>query len=149
MEIIKTNALITINETLWVQMIIFLIFLFLINRVMFRPVRRNMAEREDYFAALRQAILALKEEMGALYKETQAEEKRLRASAWRTVEELRQAGRQESDRLMNQALKDIKDQHLTAEKELAASLAIARREIEAEASHLTTSIIQRLIDGRP
>jgi F-type H+-transporting ATPase subunit b len=148
MEIIKTNALITINETLWVQMIIFLVFLFLINRIMFRPVRRNLAEREDHFAALRQAILALKEEMGALFKETQAEEQRLKASARRTVEELRQAGRQEADRLIDQALKDIKDQHLAAEKKLAASLVTARRQIETEASHLTKSIIQQMLDRR-
>ena len=60
MEIIKTNALITINETLWVQMIVFLIFMFLINRIMFRPVRRNVAEREAHFDTLRQAILALR-----------------------------------------------------------------------------------------
>jgi hypothetical protein len=50
---------------------------------------------------------------------------------------------------MNQALKDIKDQHLAAEKELAASLATARRQIEDEASHLTASIIQRLLEGSP
>ena len=56
MEIIKTTALITINETLWVQLIFFLIFLFLINRVMFRPVRRNMADREVHFLSLRQDI---------------------------------------------------------------------------------------------
>jgi len=146
MEIIKTNALITINETLWVQMIIFMIFLFLINRIMFRPVRRNLAEREAYFAALRQAILALKEEMETLFRETHSEEKRLKASARRTVEELRQAGRQEADRLMEQALQDIKDQHQAAEKQLTESLALARRQIEAEASHLATSIIQHILN---
>ena len=148
MEIIKTNALITINETLWVQMVIFLIFLFLINRIMFRPVRRNLAEREDHFTALRQAILALKEEMGTLFKETQAEEQRLKASTRRTVEELRQTGRQEADRLIDQALNQVKDQHLAAEKQLQATLAVARQEIEAEASHLTTSIIQHLLERR-
>jgi F-type H+-transporting ATPase subunit b len=149
MEIIKTNALITINETLWVQMIIFLVFLFLINRIMFRPVRRNLAEREDHFAALRQAILRLKEEMGTLLRETRAEERRLQATARRTVEELRQAGRQEADRLVDQALSDIKEQYLAAEKQLKTSLMVARRQTEAEAAQLTTAIIQHLLDRRP
>jgi F-type H+-transporting ATPase subunit b len=149
MEIIKTNALITINETLWVQMIIFLVFLFLINRIMFRPVRRNLAEREDHFAALRQAILRLKEEMGTLLRETRAEERRLQTTARRTVEELRQAGRQEADRLVDQALSDIKQQYLAAEKQLKTSLMVARRQTEAEAAQLTTAIIQHLLDRRP
>jgi F-type H+-transporting ATPase subunit b len=148
MEIIQTNALITINETLWVQMVVFLIFLFLINRIMFRPVRRNLAEREDHFAALRQAILGLKEEMGVLLQETQAEEQRLRNEARRMVDELRQAGRQEADRLTDQALNDIKDQHLAAEKQLETWLAMARGQIESEASHLTTSIIRHLLDRK-
>jgi len=149
MEIIQTNALITINETLWVQMIVFLIFLFLINRIMFRPVRRNLAEREEHFAALRQAILALNEEMGILLKETRAEEQRLKATARHTVEELRRAGRQEADRLTDQALREIKDQHRAAEKQLEVSLATARRQVEAEATHLTASIIRHLLDRRP
>ena len=149
MEIIQTNALITINETLWVQMVIFLIFLFLINRIMFRPVRRNLAEREDHFAALRQAIVVLKEEMEILLQETQEEEQRLRTEARRTVETLRQAGRQEADQLIDQALNDIRDQHLAAEKQIEASLMAARRQIETEALHLTTSIIRHLLNGKP
>jgi F-type H+-transporting ATPase subunit b len=149
MEIIKTNALITINETLWVQMIIFLVFLFLINRIMFRPVRRNLAEREDHFADLRRTILRLKEEMGTLLRETRAEERRLQATARRTVEELRQTGRQEADRLVDQALSDIKHQYLATEKQLKTSLMVARRQTEAEAAQLTTAIIQHLLDRRP
>lgn len=148
MEIIKTNALITINETLWVQMVIFLIFLFLINRVMFRPVRRNLAERETHFAALRQAILTLKEQMETLLIETQAEEKRLKKAARRTVEELRQKGNQDANQLIARALNDIKDRHQEAEAHLQASLAAARRQVETEASHLTSTIIQQLIKPR-
>ena len=149
MEIIKTTAMITINETLWVQMIIFLVFLFLINRIMFRPVRRNLAEREDHFADLRRTILRLKEEMGTLLRETRAEERRLQATARRTVEELRQTGRQEADRLVDQALSDIKHQYLATEKQLKTSLMVARRQTEAEAAQLTTAIIQHLLDRRP
>jgi len=146
MDIIKTTALITINETLWVQIIIFLLFLFLINRIMFRPVRRNMAEREAHFSHLRKAIDALKEEMGTLLKETEAEEKHLREAAHRMGEELRQAGRQEAKRLLDQALDDIKAQHQEAESQLKASMAVARRQIEVESSLLTASIIQHLLN---
>ena len=39
MQIISNIALISINETLVVQLISFLIFLFIINRIMFRPLR--------------------------------------------------------------------------------------------------------------
>jgi len=45
MQIVSNVALISINETMVVQLISFLIFLFVINRVMFRPLRESMHER--------------------------------------------------------------------------------------------------------
>ena len=45
MQIISNIALISINETLIVQLISFLIFLFVINRIMFRPLRKTVGPR--------------------------------------------------------------------------------------------------------
>lgn len=148
MEIIKTTALITINETLWVQLIFFLIFLFLINRVMFRPVRRNMADREVHFLTLRQDIHLLKEEIDALSDQAEAEEYQLRTTAQRAGEELREEGRKEVKQLMNKALEDIKAIQQEAEDQLEASLASARRQVEHESQELAVSIIQQFLTGR-
>jgi len=145
MEIIKTTALITINETLWVQLIFFLIFLFLINRVMFRPVRRNMADREVHFLALRQDIHLLKEEIDALSDQAAAEEDQLRTTAQRAGKELREEGRKEAKRLMHKALEDIRAIQQEAEKQLEASLASARRQVEHETQGLAVSIIQQFL----
>jgi len=148
MEIIKTTALITINETLWVQMIGFLIFLFLINRVMFRRVRRNIADREAHFDTLRQDILDLKEEMGALLRQTEAEEQQLKATARQIDEDLRQEGRREARDLINTALEDISVLQQDAEQRLKASVATARLQIESSAQALTAPIIQHLMNRR-
>lgn len=148
MEIIKTTALITINETLWVQLIFFLIFLFLINRVMFRPVRRNMADREVHFLTLRQDIHLLKEEIDALSDQAEAEEHQLRTTAQRAGEELREEGRKEVKQLMNKALEDIRAIQQEAEDQLEASLASARRQVEHESQELAESIIQRFLTRR-
>jgi F-type H+-transporting ATPase subunit b len=149
MEIIKTTALITINETLWVQMIGFLIFLFLINRVMFRRVRRNIADREAHFDTLRQEILDLKEEMSVLLRQTEEEEQQLRAAARKIDEDLRQEGRREADALISKALAEISVLQQDAEQRLKASVASARQQVEASAKKLTTSIIQHLVNRRP
>lgn len=149
MEIIKTTALITINETLWVQMIGFLIFLFLINRVMFRRVRRNIAEREAHFDTLRQDILDLKEEMNALLRQTEKEERQLRTAARQIDENLRQEGRREAKDLISTVLAEISVLQQDAEQRLKASVASARQNVESSAQELTASIIQHLMNGRP
>jgi len=143
MEIIKTTALITINETLWVQLIFFLIFLFLINRVMFRPVRRNMADREVYFLNLRQDIHLLKEEIDALSDQADAEESQLRTTAQRAGEALHEEGHNEAKRLLDKALEEIRALQQEAEEQLEASLASARRQVDHESQELAESIIQQ------
>jgi F-type H+-transporting ATPase subunit b len=149
MEIIKTTALITINETLWVQMIGFLIFLFLINRVMFRRVRRNIAEREAHFDTLRQDILDLKEEMSALLRQTEKEERQLQTAARQIDENLRQEGRREAKDLISTVLAEISVLQQDAEQRLKASVASARQHVESSARELTASIIHHLMNGRP
>jgi len=148
MEIIKTTALITINETLWVQMIGFLIFLFLINRVMFRRVRRNIADREAHFDTLRQDILDLKEKMSVLLRQTEKEERQLQTAARQIDENLREEGRREAKDLINTALAEISVLQHDAEQRLKASVANARQHVESSAQELTASIIQHLMNGR-
>ena len=48
MQIISNVALISINETVVVQLLSFLLFLYIMNRIMFRPLRNVMAQREDH-----------------------------------------------------------------------------------------------------
>ena len=148
MEIIKTTALLPINETHWVQLIYFLTFLFLINRVTFRPVRRNMADREVHFLSLRQDIHLLKEEIEALSNQAEAEEHQLRTTAQRAGEALQDEGRKEAKRLMDKALEELRAIRQEAEVQLEASLASARRQVERESQELAHSIIQQFQPGR-
>lgn len=148
MEIIKTTALITINETLWVQLILFLVFIFLINRVMFRPVQRNLADREADLLALRHDIHLLKEEMDALSDQAEAEEGRLRSAAQRAGDAMRDEGREEAERLMHEALADIKSIERAAEARLKASLASGRQQVEDESEQLAQSIIRHFLPRR-
>ncbi|OQY06422.1 MAG: hypothetical protein B6I22_05580 [Desulfobacteraceae bacterium 4572_123] len=57
MQIISNIALISINETLFIQLISFLIFLFIINRIMFRPLRRIIIERENHIEKINLDII--------------------------------------------------------------------------------------------
>lgn len=145
MEIIKTTALITINETLWVQLIGFLIFLFVINRVMFRPVRRNMASREAYFSDLADEIAALRTELETIVATTQVEEREYLQEAHREGESCRQAGRQAAEAVIAQTRKAIEARKTTSREQLDATLAAARRKITAESQKVAREVMQKLL----
>ena len=66
MQIISNIALISINETLIVQVISFLIFLYIINRIMFRPLRSVTAERENHIKGIQKDIVEAENKLDAL-----------------------------------------------------------------------------------
>lgn len=145
MEIIKTTALITINETLGVQLIGFLIFVFIINRVMFRPVKRNMATRDAYFSTQATEIAALRTELETLVATVRAEEKERTQDAHRQSEERCRSGKQEADQVVAAARVEIGKLEAATAMQLETTLAAARKEIEAESRKVAREVMQRLL----
>ena len=82
MQIISNIALISINETLIVQVISFLIFLFIINRVMFRPLRSVVAERQSHIEHIRQDIVAAGEKFESLTNQIEEQEATVKMEAF-------------------------------------------------------------------
>ncbi|MBT8369281.1 MAG: ATP synthase F0 subunit B, partial [Deltaproteobacteria bacterium] len=81
MQIISNIALISINETLIVQVISFLIFLFIINRIMFRPLLNVMDERKSHIDRIQQDIATAHSEYETLTDQIQARENDVRNEA--------------------------------------------------------------------
>jgi len=58
MEIVTQTELVSINATMIIQVLSFLIFLFLIQRIMFRPLRDTMESRSADLKRLQKDIQA-------------------------------------------------------------------------------------------
>ena len=56
MYIDSNIALITINETLIVQLVSFLVFMYILKRIMVRPLRNTMDERDHYIEDIKKDI---------------------------------------------------------------------------------------------
>jgi F-type H+-transporting ATPase subunit b len=148
MEIIQTTALITINDTLWLQLLSFLAFLFVINRVMFRPVLRTMAEREDHLEAMHREIADTTSEMDRMLAEAAAVENRVRADAHRQRESLLNNGRAEAGQVLDAARDEIRRLRTETEARMARELTDARQHIEGESMKLATDIMEAVLERR-
>ena len=92
MHIISNIALITINETLLFQLISFLIFLFIINRIMFRPLQNVMDNRKNHMDKIQTDTVDAIKELESLTQKLKAQESEVRTEALelkREVEEIR------------------------------------------------------------
>ena len=148
MQIISNVALISINETLLFQLISFLIFLFIINRVMFRPLRETMREREDYINKVNQDIQDAKEELESVIEQTKMEEDVVRQAAFKVSETLEKSANEEAVDIMNAARAEIAELSAQSNRAVDIQLAEARKSIEKEAETLALNVMEKVLERK-
>ena len=145
MQIISNIALISINETLVVQLISFLIFLFIINRIMIRPLRATMAESDNYIQVVREDILDSKREFEEILDESRQEEKEIRQAALQIVADMESLGSHEAQDIMGGARKEIAAMKKQTQDEIERLLAEAMTSVQKEAEVLSVSIMEKIL----
>ncbi len=148
MEIITNIALISINGTLIAQLVFFLIFLFIINRVMIQPLRRVMSEREGHLHQLKQDIDQARMDYEQLSETVKREEIEARGEAARVMLELEAAGMKEASRIVSEAQQEIEKLRTEERHQLEVKVSEARRAIGREAEALAVDIMEKVLDRR-
>ena len=148
MHIISNIALITINETLFVQLLSFLIFLFIINRIMFRPLQNVMNERVDYMDKIKVDTVDTIQELEDLTKKLKKQESEVRAQAFELKRELEESGSAKSAEIFASTRKEIDAIKEKAEMEVNVQLSEARKHIQEESEALAMNIMEKLLDRR-
>lgn len=148
MQIITNIALISINETLLVQMVSFLIFLFIINRIMFRPLRATMRERERHIQRTQQDILDSKYQIEKIIQDTAAEEIDARRAANEVTVELEKAGNREAGEIIDTARAEIAALNEKAKQEIDRQIVEARKTITHEAETLALNVMQKILNRK-
>ncbi len=145
MQIISNVALISINETLIFQIISFLIFLFIINRIMFRPLRKVMNERETYIENIQQDIVAAEKKFEDLTSQIQKQEDAVRNEAFEQKEQLEAFGKHKAAEIIASTREEINALRAEAQKEVDSQISAAREDIQRESKSLARNIIERVL----
>ena len=148
MKIITTIQLITINATLFVQVFSFLIFMLIINRIMFRPLRKTLAERHDYVENVQEEISASSREVTNLNQQIAIREGSFSGELAELMKSAADEGNQQADEILTATWKEIADMHAEAHKDIDARVAIARKSLQEEAESLATDIVAKILDRR-
>ena len=146
--VVNNNALITINETLIIQVISFLIFLFIINRVMFRPLRRVMAERDEHIEKIKADTSEAQNRFESINSQIRDQEAEARQAALQLKTELEDQGSQEASGILSTAKKEIAAANESARTEVEAMVTAARQDIQKESEVLATNIIETILERR-
>jgi len=145
MQIIDTVALISINETLIFQVVSFLIFLFIMNRILIRPLRRVIADRETFIEDVQKDIIDAQNQFEDLTHQIQKQEKAVRNEAFKQQAKLETAGNQQAAEILTSVRKEINASKEQARKDIDRQIAAARKHIQKEAEALSKSIIETVL----
>lgn len=148
MHIISNIALITINETLFVQLLSFLIFLFIINRIMFRPLQEAMSERVNYMDKITTDTVDAVKELEDLTKQLKVQESEVRTKALELNRELEESGKKKSSEILASARKEIDEIKEQAEMEINTQIAEARKHLQEESEALAINIMEKMLNRR-
>ena len=148
MQIIENIALITINETMLVQLISFLIFVFLLNRVMIRPLLGTMDERENFISTLQKDAEDMEIKIQNLTKQMSSQENAIREEAMALMTAAEDSGKQKASEIFDIMHKEMVELKQKTQEEVSLQIEEARKHISKESELLATSIMEKVLDRR-
>ena len=148
MEIISNIALISINETLIVQVIGFLIFLFVINRIMFRPLRNVISDRDIHIERVKRDIIQAQKDVASITSQIQEQAAATRQEAMALKDDLETNGSQQAKEIFASVKKEIVASSQKVQQEIAARIAEERQSLEKESKALALDIIEKILGRR-
>lgn len=148
MEIISNIALISINETLVVQLLSFLVFMFILNRIMIRPLRGSAQDRDDYIEQLSTDITTAQEDMQAIATQIESQETEARQVAHAIQKDIIAQGNQEAQDILAAAKKDVVSLRQKTKAEIDATVADFRQSLEIEAERIAVDFMEKALNRR-
>ena len=148
MEIVSNIALISINETLIVQIISFLIFLYIINRIMFRPLRSVVAERENHIKSIQKDIVVAENKLVSLTDQIREHESAVKREAFAQKAKLEEAGGRQADEIFASTRKELEAARDKAQKEVDAQVLEAKKYIKEESEALALTVMEKVLNRR-
>ena len=140
--------MISINATLVLQVAHLLLLVFILNRLMFKPILKLVNERTGYMEKSKIEITDLESEAERLKREYLSLENRARKKASSESLELKKAGVAQVEAMIDESQEEVASIRRESEIKIESEIGKARPSLQGEATVLAEEIVERLIGRR-
>ncbi len=140
--------MISINATLVVQVILFLITVFFLNRLMIRPILKVVQNRSQIFRETKDTILSLESETEDLKRRFSQLQKDARKNAFSESDQLKKAGSTQAGEYLDQSRGEAASIRADGEAKAEAEKEKERPLLKDQAAGLSGEIVEKLIERR-
>ena len=137
--------MIALDWTLFVQIINFLVLVYLLNMVLFKPIRRVLLERQARLTAYEDEIAGLGDNQQGILGEVDQQLATARREGLGLREKLRQEGSQEESSLLEQVKKEVDAEWTKVEAKIKKDMAKAREALRAQAQDFATALSAKIL----
>jgi F-type H+-transporting ATPase subunit b len=137
--------MIDIDWTLYAQIINFLLLVFLLNVVLFRPIRNALKARQAKMLAQETEISALADQGRSLEDEIKEELAAARRAGAGAREALKQEGAQVEASLLEEVKRQVETEWATVEKKIKADMAKARASLKTQAQTFAQLLATKIL----
>ncbi|MDO9069990.1 MAG: hypothetical protein Q7V36_00540 [Deltaproteobacteria bacterium] len=137
--------MIDIDWTLYAQIINFLLLVFLLNVVLFRPIRKALKDRQAKLLAQETEINVLTDKGRSLEDEIREELAAARRAGAGARETLKQEGAQAEATLLEEVKRQAELEWATVEKKIKADMAKARASLQTQAQSFAQLLATKIL----
>jgi F-type H+-transporting ATPase subunit b len=137
--------MIAIDWTLYAQIINFLLLVFLLNVVLFRPIRKIIKDRQATMLAQEAEINLLGDQGRSLEDEIKEKLAAARREGAAAREALKQEGAQAEASLLEEVKQQVEVEWATVEKKIKADMAKARKSLQTQAQSFAQLLATKIL----
>ncbi len=137
--------MIDIDWTLYAQIINFLLLVYLLNVVLFRPIRNALRDRQAKMLAQEAEINLMADQGRSLDEEIKEKLAAARREGAGAREALKQEGAQAEATLLEEVKRQVEVEWATVEKKIKADMAKARKSLDAQAKTFAQLLATKIL----
>jgi len=139
------GSIVSIDWTLAVQAVNFLIFMVLINKFLFKPLLELMEERERELGTVYSEVEALKEKANSLLAQVEELLSRAKEEAKARIDQAVREAREEREKIISEAQKLAAQKVERAKEEIWKSFEEEKAKLEKEAEKIAEEIVKKIL----
>ncbi len=137
--------MINVDVTLFIQMANFLLLLVLMNLVLYRPIRRLVAQRNALVSKQREGIDKAENEAQRVMREFEERLRQARAAGREKIQELKEAAYRREKDLLSQASEEAAKEVQAVRERVQKEIGQVRSQLQAQIQEFSKEMAQRIL----
>lgn len=134
-----------IDHTLFIQIANFLVLLFILNRILFRPIRRILSQRREEMNASETTIRDLQDRISRSAEEIEQSMISARKDGFKEKENSKNEGRDEEAKMVQDAIGSVGEKIMAAKEDIERNMADLRQSLDKEVSLFSQELAEKVL----